>query len=152
GCLSGVGAQLTTVAVLYEVWALTRSSVAVGAVGVAHAVPTVVLGLLGGWLADGHDRRRLALVATLGQIVAVGSLAVRAVADVGSFGVVLALVAAQAGFGALGAPSRRTFIPRLLPAEQVAAGVALNHLTFQASMLVGPALGGLVIGAWGVQA
>lgn len=152
GFLSGIGAQLTTVAVLYEVWELTRNPAAVGAVGVAHAVPTIVFSLVGGWLADGHDRRRVALAATLGQILAVGLLAARAIAGIGSFAVVLALVAAQAGFAALGAPARRTFIPRLLPAEQVPAGVALTHLTFQVSILVGPALGGLVIAAGDVQA
>ena len=49
-----------------------------------------------------------------------------------------------------GAPVSRTFIPRLLPKEQLAAGLALRQIGFQAAMLVGPALGGLVLGWLGV--
>ncbi len=149
--LSGLGGQLTLVAVLYQVWELTDSPAAVGAVGLAQAVPMVVLGLVGGSLADAVDRRRIVLLTTTGQLVAAGLLAVQAFAQVRSFAVLLALVAVQAACGALGAPARRTFVPRLLPAEQVTAGVALSHLSFQVAMLAGPALAGVVTAQWGVS-
>lgn len=150
--LSGLGGQLTTVAVLYQAWQLTGSPVSVGAIGLAQAIPMVVFGLVGGALADAVDRRRLVLLTTLGQIVAAVLLAGQAVLGVGSWWVLLGLVALQATCAALGAPARRTFAVRLLPADQVAAGIALTHLSFQLSMLAGPALGGLIIGQWGVSA
>ncbi len=56
----------------------------------------------------------------------------------------------QSCFGALGGPIARTFLPHLLAPEQRGAGLALNHISFQASMLVGPAAGGLVVGWTGV--
>lgn len=77
-------------------------------------------------------------------------LAGQALAGVESLALLLLLVALVAGCGALGAPARRTFPTRLLPRDQVAAGIALQLLSFQASMLVGPALGGIVIAQWGL--
>ena len=63
---------------------------------------------------------------------------------------VLGLVAAQSCFVAGGGPVARTFVPRLLPPEQLPAGLALNRIAFQGSMLLGPALGGLVLARFGV--
>jgi predicted MFS family arabinose efflux permease len=63
---------------------------------------------------------------------------------------VLALVAAQGCFSATGGPAARTFIPRMLLPDQVASGLALDRISLQTSMMVGPALGGLAIGAFGV--
>jgi len=149
GALSAVGWQLTTVAVLYQAWQLTHSSVAVGAIGLVRAVPTVVLGLVGGTLADSFDRRRLVLLTTSGQLGAAVLLAMQALAGARSLPVLLALVAAQAGFGALGAPARRTFPVHLLARDQLGAGIALNQLSFQGAMLVGPAIAGAVLAGWG---
>ncbi|MET9019090.1 MFS transporter [Actinopolymorpha sp. NPDC004070] len=148
--LSRLGGQLTMVAVLYQVWELTGSPAAVGLLGLVQAVPMVVFGLVGGSLADAVDRRRLVLVTTAGQLMVAGLLAVQAFTGLRSYAVLLVLVAAQSAGGALGAPAWRTFVPRLLPTEQVTAGVALFHVSFQLAMLGGPVLGGLVIAHAGV--
>lgn len=150
--LSVFGGQLTLVAVLYQVWELTRSPAWVGAIGLAQAVPMVALAMVGGTLADAVDRRRLVLWTTAGQLLFALLLAGQAVAGFGSLPLVLGLVAALAACSGLGAPARRAFVARLLPAEQVGAGIALNHLSFQAAMLVGPALAGVIIAAGGVAA
>lgn len=149
---SGFGQQIALVAILFQVWRLTGSPIWVGAIGIAHAVPMVVCGLIGGSLADAFDRRRLVMGTTIGGITASALLAGQAVAGLGSLPLVLGLVAAQAAFGALGAPARKTLVARLLPRDQVAAGIALTHLGFQAAMLVGPALAGLMVAGWGVAA
>src|SRR5699024_6943253 len=107
-------------------------------------------GLIGGALADAVDRRSLVRWATIGQALAGLALAAQALAGVESLWLVLALVSAQGAASAIGAPARRAFIPRLLAPEQVGAGIALQLMTFQGAMLLGPALGGLIIGQWGV--
>lgn len=150
--LSGLGGQLTVVAVLFQTWTLTDSTVAVGAVGLAQAVPMVVFGLIGGSLADAVDRRRLVLATTTGQILVSGLLAAQAVVEAGSLPLLLGLVGLQSTCTGLGAAARRTFPVRLLPGRLVSAGIALNHLSFQASMLVGPAVAGGIVAAWGVGA
>jgi predicted MFS family arabinose efflux permease len=150
--LSTMGGQLAVVAVLHQTWELTASPVAVGAIGLAQAVPMIVFGVVGGALADAVDRRRLVLFTTLGQILVAGLLAAQALAGLGSLAVLLGLVALQSAAGALGAPARRTFAARLLPADQVAAGLALANLSFHGAMLVGPAVAGVVAARWGVGA
>jgi predicted MFS family arabinose efflux permease len=79
-------------------------------------------------------------------------LAVQAALRLGSIVPVLVLVATQTACQALGSSSRRTFVARLLPREQVPAGVALNHVGFQLAMLAGPALAGLVLARGGLTA
>lgn len=149
--LSTFGAQLTLVAVLHQVWVISGSSLAVGAIGLAHAIPMITLGMVGGALADRLDRRRLVLAAQSGQTIASALLAVQAIAGFDSLPVVLGLVTLQSTFGAFAGPAGLTFIPRLLPKEQVSAGIALTHSSAQVAMLLGPAAAGAIIAQWGVD-
>ncbi|PWW59519.1 MFS transporter [Actinokineospora spheciospongiae] len=146
---AGLGSQLTLVAVLYQVWQATGSALWTGAVGLAQAVPLIALGMFAGALVDRVDRRKFHLVTLTGQAVCSVLLAVQAFLDVPVV-VVLVLVAVQSCFVAGGGPAARTFAPRLLPADQLAAGLALQRISFQGAMLLGPALGGLLLGWVGV--
>jgi MFS family permease len=147
---SGLGSQMTLVAVMFQVWQMTHSTVWTGAVGLAQAVPMVTFGLFAGTLVDRGDRRRLYLTTTAGLAACSALLAVQGfVGHLPVFGV-LVLVAAQSCFAAGGGPASRTFISQLLPTAQLPAGLALNRIAAQAPMLVGPALGGLIIGWAGV--
>jgi predicted MFS family arabinose efflux permease len=149
GLLSGLGGQMALVAMLYQVWESTRSTIWTGAAGLAQALPVIVLGLSAGALVDRVDRRRFYLITKIGQAVCAVLLTVQAF-TVGSAAMVLCLVAVQSLFVAGGGPASRTFLSRLLPPEQLGAGLALNRISFQASMLIGPALGGVVISEVGV--
>lgn len=143
------GGQIAVVAVLVDIWDLTRNPLGVGAIGLVTGVVTAVFGLAGGTLADAVERRRLVLITSTGAVVAATLLATQAEAGVGSAVLVLVLVGAQTACSSLGWSARRTFLVTLLPGEQVPAGVALNHLGTQAATLVGPAVAGLVIARWG---
>ncbi|AUG80226.1 MFS transporter [Kitasatospora sp. MMS16-BH015] len=148
--LSALGSQLSFVAVLFQIWQATGSTVWAGAVGLAQALPLVLLGLFAGALVDRVDRRRCYLYGTGGQALCAGLLAWQGlVAPLPPAGV-LGLLAAQSCCAALSGPAARAFVPLLLPARQLAAGLALQRVAFQGAMLFGPALGGLVVGRWGV--
>jgi MFS family permease len=142
-----MGHQVAVVAVLIQVWAMTGSAYWVGAIGLAQAVPMIVLGLVGGPLADVLDRRVVALWSTAGQTVAALALASQLVLGQAPVPLLLGLISVQTACNALGAPSRRTFVKRLLPRHLVAAGVVLHMMAFQLGLLVGPAFGGLLIAA-----
>lgn len=145
--LSSVGSALTAFAVVLQVYDLTRSPFAVGLIGVAQVVPTLAVGLLGGPVTDAMDRRKLVMVTSSGLAVVSAVLAAAAFAGLGLVWLLYALVAAQAGLGAVDRPARSTFIPSLLPASQQAAGLALNRLSFQVMLTAGPALAGLIAAA-----
>lgn len=150
--LGAFGQQVATVAVLQQTWELTGSPVWTGAIGIATAVPMIVFGLLGGSLADRVDRRTLVRASTALQGAGAGALVAQAALGNGSVLLLLALVAVQTAGAALGAPARRTLPVRLLPADQVAAGIALSIVSFQAAMLVGPAVAGAVLATRGFPA
>ncbi|WP_217634861.1 MFS transporter [Micromonospora pattaloongensis] len=150
--LSGIGSQITAVAVPVQVYSLTHSSLAVGMIGLALAVPLLVLGLVGGALADAVDRRRLVLVTSvLLGAVSVG-FAVQALLDLRQLWLLYALTAVQSSLVAINAPARQTFMPRLLRPELFPAASALGQLSFQISTIVGPLLAGVLIAAWGLEA
>ena len=73
-----LGQQMTLVAVPYQVYQLTGSSLMVGLTSVVALVPLVVFGLLGGAIADAMDRRRLMLITSVGAAVTSALLAVQA--------------------------------------------------------------------------
>jgi MFS family permease len=147
--LSAIGGALTSFAVPLQVYDSTRSPFAVGAVGLVTAVPALAVGLLGGSLLDAVDRRRLVLICTGALAVISAALAAQAFAGLKAIWPLYTLVALESGISALSIPARRTFVPRLLPADSVAAGLALNRLSLQLTMVVGPALAGLVTAAAG---
>jgi MFS family permease len=142
--LSAVGGSLTLFAVPLQVYDITHSPFAVGAIGIAQMVPTIVVGMAGGVIADAVDRRKLVMMTTSATAVASGALAAQAFAGLRSVWLLYALVAVSASFSAINAPARRTFIPGLLPADQIAAGLALYRISFQVMLTVGPALAGLI--------
>src|SRR5215467_15350143 len=145
--LSSAGNSFTSFAVLLQVYDLTDSPLAVGLVGVAQMVPTLLIGLLGGSVTDTTDRRKLVLV-TSGCLAAVSAaFAAQAFAGLGLVWLLYALVAVQSSLTAIDRPARATFIPSLLPASQLSAGLALNQLSFQITLTVGPALAGLIAAA-----
>src|SRR5215469_4395442 len=91
--LSSIGGALTSFAVPLQVYDITRSPLAVGAIGLAEVLPTLVIGLLGGSLADSLDRRRL-VIATTGCLTAVSAaLAAQAFAGLSLVWLLYALVA-----------------------------------------------------------
>ncbi len=146
---SGVGSQLGTFAVTFFVWDRTHSPVMVGLIGLFVGAPLIAFALLGSGFVDHVDRRRLALITTYALIVtSIAQAAVAALADNGVW-TMLTLAGLASGLSALGAPARQTFIPRLLPRKSLAAGLALNHLSFQMAVLLGPALAGILTAQWG---
>jgi MFS family permease len=149
--LSAIGSQMTTFAVALQVYTLTRSSLAVGAVGLAMAVPALGFGLVGGSVVDAVDRRRLVLV-TSGCLAGVSAaFAAQAFAGLGQVWPLYCLVAIQSLLSSVNVPARRTFLARLLPAQRVPAGAALTMLTMHGSVIAGPALAGVVAAAWGLK-
>jgi MFS family permease len=149
--LSSTGGQMTTFAVALQVFVLTGSSAAVGGVGLSFAVPAIVIGLVSGALIDSVDRRQLVLITSSLQAGVSVAFAVQAFSGSRAVWLLYLLTAVQGGVGAVNAPARRTFVPRLLPREQVPAGAALSVVTMHLSAIAGPALAGVITAAGGLK-
>lgn len=152
GAAGALAHQFVTVAVLFQVWDLTRNPLWTGMVGLATAVPMILAALIGGSLADALDRRTIVRVAAYCQVLVAVGFVTQAALDLDSMAVVIVLVALAATTAGFGAPARRSLMTRLLPRPLVPAGVALHLFSFQSTMLIGPALAGIVIARWDVTA
>jgi MFS family permease len=150
--VSGLGTQATLVALPYQLYIETRSPFLTGLLGAVELVPLVSMSLLGGALADRHDRRRLLIADQFALVVNAGLLAL--LAFLGSPPVVLLYVLGGllAGFAAVQNVVRSAILPNLVAPELVNPAIALNFGLTQLTYVVGPGLGGLMIGLAGVGA
>lgn len=149
--MSSIGGQLTTFAVALQVFRISHSSAAVGAVGLAFAVPAITVGMVGGVLIDSVDRRMLGLVTGSAQALVSLGFAAQSFAGTNALWLLYALTAVQAGVGAINAPAQRTFMPRLLPRELMPAGAALTSISMYVALISGPALAGVIAAGGGLQ-
>jgi MFS family permease len=132
---------------MLQVYDLTRSSLAVGAIGIAQVVPLLVIGLAGGSVIDAVNRRKLVLITSSSLAVVSAAFAAQAFAGLRLVWLLYTLVAVQSALTAIDRPARSTFVPSLLPPAQMPAGMALNRLSFQITLTAGPALAGLIAAA-----
>ena len=146
--VSNLGSQLTVVAVGLQVYAITGSTLSVGVLGICALVPLVALGLYGGALVDAYDRRRVALLSSLGLWVVTIALAVQAWLHVDSVLLLYALVALQSGGFAINNPARTSIIPRLVEARLLPAANVLTTIETNVALTVGPLLGALLVAVW----
>ncbi|HEY0637201.1 MAG TPA: MFS transporter [Pseudonocardiaceae bacterium] len=145
GIVTVVGAQLSVVAVPFQIYELTGSSAYVGLTGLFGLVPLIVFGLWGGAIADAMDRRTLLIITATGIAVSSLALWVITVANVGNVWVVLSVFALQQAFLAVNQPTRGALLPRLLPNDQLPAANALNMLVFTFGAILGPLLAGALL-------
>jgi MFS family permease len=150
--ISGVGRQVTVVALAFQLYVLTGSTLAVGLLALVQLVPILTFALGGGAIADAVDRRRLLLVTQLGLALASGSLFLLAATPGAPIWGYYAVAFVGAGLGAVDQPARSSALPRLVPRERLPAAIALNQLGFQAMSVAGPALGGLLLATVSVAA
>src|SRR5438067_6084417 len=147
--VSFTGSQLTQVALPLQVYAITRSSVAVGLIGAVVLVPFVTIGLFGGAVADAVDRRRLTLFTGSALTLVSVVLAVQAAAGVHRLWVLYVLAAVQGGLASTDSAARGAMLPRLVRREMLPAANALGQLGFNGAMTLGPLLAGVLVGTIG---
>ena len=148
--LSGLGAQATLVALPYQVYVQTRSALLVGLLGAVELVPLVAAALLGGAVADRIDRRRLLLLDQVGLVLTAAGLAVAAAIGNPPIGVLYVLAALLAAFVSLESVVLSAIVPNLVDRSQLRGALALEYGLGTLTMVIGPALGGLVISALGL--
>ncbi len=148
--VSNTGSFMQSAALLWHVSLLVppeKKGLALGLVGLVRVVPIVAFSLLSGVVADAWDRRRLMLLTqTTAALVAVvlAVLAFRGIAEVWPIYVLAALGGATAAFDL---PARQALLPMLVPRDDLPNAISLNTIMFQAASVLGPAAGGILIGA-----
>jgi len=150
--VSGVGSQLTLVAVSYQAYRLTHSTLVVGLIGVTQLVPLLAGAIWGGTLADAKDRRKILVFTQVAMATTSTGLVVNAALGHPQVWVLFACSAAAAGFQGMDWPARRAALPMLVPDEDMTDAIALQTMVQQIALVVGPALAGVAIATIGFSA
>jgi MFS family permease len=147
-----VGSEMALVAVPYQVWQLTHSTLALGLFSLTSLVPLLTLTLAGGAVADAFDRRRMVLVTETLQAVGVAGLLVNASLPHPSVVVLFVFATVVEACFSAGVGGMRSIPQRLLPQEVFAQAGALDSIYYGVGGVAGPALAGVIIGAAGLSA
>jgi MFS family permease len=152
GFVSNLGTQAALVALPYQVYVQTGSAFLTGLLGAVELVPLAAMALLGGALADRHDRRLLLLADQVALVACAAALAVLTFLGDPPLALLYLLGAATAGSGAVQSVTRAAMVPNLVPPRQLRSALALEYGLDQLALVLGPGLGGLLIAALGVGA
>ena len=136
------------VAVPWQVFQLTHSTVAVGVVGLVEVIPLIAMSILGGAFADSMDRKAVVARSNFGLLLTSLALGLLTFSGHASLTGVYVITALASALAAIDQPARNAMVPSLVAEEQLPAVMALRQIVFQVTMIVGPALGGLMIASF----
>jgi MFS family permease len=148
--ISAIGSQITTVAIPYQVYQETGSTLIVGLLGVAALVPLLIVPIYGGAVADAVDRRRMLLLSDLALLLVTGGLIVNALMpDPAVWFLFVAEALSTAAYG-FQRPARNALTPRLVRDDQLLAAITVEDVVFTLARVAGPVMGGGLIAAVGL--
>jgi MFS family permease len=149
--ISAIGSQITTVAIPFQLWEETHSTLLVGLLGLAALVPLLVVPIYGGAVADAVDRRRMLLLSDIATLLVTAGLLVNALLPNPS--VWFLFVAETLGTAAYGfqRPARNALTPRLVREDQLLAAIAVEDVVFTLARVAGPVMAGGLITVVGLS-
>ncbi|MCX7840481.1 MAG: MFS transporter [Anaerolineae bacterium] len=150
--ISLAGTQMQQVAINWHIYILTKSPVALGFIGLTRVIPLIVFSLIGGVIADAHDRRRVLIVTQSTMMFFAALLGILTMLEIINAPLIYALAALTAAASAFDAPARQALYPNLVPKEHLTNAISLVNLARQVASIVGPMLAGFVIAALNVEA
>ena len=141
---SGFGFQMLSVAVGWQIYAITGRAFDLGLIGLVQFIPSVLLALPAGHVADQFDRRRIVLLGQVVEWVAIALLAALTLTHHVHEQSILLLVLMLGVAKAFEFPALQSMLPALVPLEILPRAMAVNASAGQAAMIMGPALGGFL--------
>jgi MFS family permease len=144
--------MLTYVALPYQAYRLTHSSLTVGLLSLAELGPLVLVAFVGGALADAVDRRWMVRWTEAGLCLATAGLAINSIVPNPQLWVLFVIGAVCAGLGGLQRPSLDSLVPRLVAPTEVPAAVAVNSAGGTLAQVFGPPVAGVLLATVGLGA
>src|SRR5262249_60786717 len=142
--VSAFGSAISYVVLPWQMYQITKSTLAVGMLGVAEFVPMFVMAFVGGALADYLDRRNLVLLAEAAMAVLGLTLAANALLPQPRVSVLIVVAALFAACNSVHRPALQALIPRIVPLDLMPAVAALGAFSYSVTFIVGSSLAGVV--------
>ncbi|RDI40959.1 MFS transporter [Aquicella lusitana] len=148
--VSFLGTMITGVALPYQIYMETRSTLMVGLLSLAQLLPLLVTALIGGVFADRYHRRLLLLVAE--AVLAVGCLllALNSWVAVPHIWVIFVVSSLMSAFNGLHRPALDSIVQQIVEKKDLPIVSSLGTFKFSVAMIAGPAIGGLIIAHAGI--
>jgi len=144
--ISIMGTQLTVVAIPYQVYSMTHSTLQVGAISLAQLIPFLFGALSAGPIGDAVDKRRIMIWTAAAMMLTSGAMAVNAAVAHPSLVVLYVVSSLAAGLMGFSNTARMAAVPSMVERRHFAAAAAMTQIVFQLGVIVGPALSGLLLG------
>lgn len=148
--ISSVGSEMQVVAVNWHVYLLTKSAFSLGIIGLSRFLPLLLLAPFSGMIADVIDRKKLILIAQISMTLFSFILTFATFTHIVSPTMIYVLIGLISAALSFDMPARQSIVPSLVPKKHFINAVSLNVTMRQASMVLGPMLGGFVIAFAGV--
>jgi MFS family permease len=148
--LSFFGSEITYVALPFQIYQLTHSTLAVGLLSLAEFVPLMLMAFVGGALSDAFDRRRMVQLSELGSGLAIAVLMVNSLLPHPSVAVLFVVAPVLAALYGILRPSLDALVPRLVTREELPAASALEGFRGTLGSIAGPAVAGIIIAGAGL--
>jgi MFS family permease len=149
--ITGLGTQAALVALPYQVYVISRSAFLTGLLGLVELGPLIALSLFGGALADRFDRRRLLLLAQIALVIVASGLAAAALLGTPPLWLLYVLAGLSTAAAAVERVTASAIVPNVVSPDRLRGALALTFGLYNVTMVIGPALGGLLISAAGVE-
>lgn len=148
--VSFFGTMMSMVALPYQVYHLTNSTLAVGLLGVIELVPLLFTAFIGGILADAIDRRKLLIISEIGMAIGCLCLVTNSLLAQPYLWLVYVISAVLSAINGLHRPALDALTPRLVTHEEIQATSVLTVLRANVGMIAGPAVAGISIASLGL--
>ena len=145
-----VGTWMQTMAQAWLVYQLTYSSVWLGAIGFLNTIPMLLFAMYGGSVADRFSKHKIVLITQSLSLLQAVILSALVFLHVATVEIVCVMAFTLGTINAFDVPARQAFVIELVGKENLANAIALNSASFNAARIIGPAIGGVIIGAVGV--
>src|SRR5436305_9326753 len=123
--VSSTGDMMQNIAIAWNMYLLTGSPLMVGAIAACRAVPSILLSLYAGAVADVVERKRLLLVVTVIQMAVTGALVAIAFSGHVTVWILFGVAVAGGATQAFANPARSTLVPNVVPPEELANAYTL---------------------------
>lgn len=143
-----LGLQMQSVAVAWQVYDLTRRPLDLGYLGLVQFLPVLALWPITGLVVDRFDRRSVVSIGIVMYALVAAGLAATEATTVAPLFIALSIVAAARAFGQ---PASQALLPHLVPQQDFTNAVTWTSSLFQLGTVIGPAIGGLLLGVVGVR-
>jgi MFS family permease len=143
--VSNIGTQMQFVALNWQVYTLTHSAFALGLIGFLRFGPILIFSLIGGAVADAHNRKKLLFITQSIYIILSLTLAITDFTGKINVSIIYLITLFSAGTLAFDTPSRQAFVPSLVKKKHLSSAMSLNSIMFQTALIVGPSIAGVLI-------